>query len=49
MSLTNIYPARHGEAEYNRRNQMQGRGIDIPLNGSMGRHQARAIADHLKE
>lgn len=48
MSLTNIYLARHGETEYNRRNQMQGRGIDASLN-EMGRRQAQAIAEYLKE
>lgn len=46
--MTNIYLARHGETEYNRRNQMQGRGIDAPLNDT-GRRQAEAIAEHLKE
>jgi len=48
VALTNIYLARHGETEYNRRQQIQGRGIDAPLN-EKGRHQAEAIADHLKE
>lgn len=48
MSLTNVYLARHGETEYNRRNQIQGRGIDAPLNDT-GRRQARAIAEHLKD
>lgn len=48
MALTNIYLARHGETEYNRCNQIQGRGIDEPLNDT-GRRQARAIARHLKE
>lgn len=43
MSLTNIYLARHGETEYNRRNQIQGRGIDAPLN-ERGTLQAQAIA-----
>lgn len=38
--------ARHGETEYNRRNQIQGRGIDAPLNET-GRSQARAIAEHV--
>lgn len=48
MAFTNIYLARHGETEYNRCNQIQGRGIDEPLNDT-GRRQARAIARHLKE
>jgi len=44
---TNIYLARHGETEYNRRNKIQGRGIDVALNRT-GRQQAEAIAQHLK-
>lgn len=48
MSLTNIYLARHGETEYNRCNQIQGRGIDASLNDT-GIRQAKAIAVHLKE
>lgn len=48
MSLTNIYLARHGETEYNRRNQIQGRGIDAPLN-KRGTLQARAIAHFLED
>lgn len=47
MGLTNIYLARHGQTEYNRCNQIQGRGIDASLNDT-GRRQARAIADHLQ-
>lgn len=43
--MTNLYLARHGETEYNRRSQMQGRGIDAPLNET-GRKQAQAIAGH---
>lgn len=46
--MTNIYLARHGETEYNRRNQIQGRGIDASLNET-GLHQARAIAAHLQD
>lgn len=46
--MTNIFLARHGETEYNRRNQMQGRGIDAPLN-TMGRRQANALAEHFQE
>ncbi|MCW9708858.1 histidine phosphatase family protein [Fodinibius salsisoli] len=45
--MTNLYLARHGETEYNRRSQMQGRGIDAPLNET-GREQAKAIATHAK-
>lgn len=48
MSVTNIYFARHGETEYNRCNQIQGRGIDAPLNNK-GHLQAKAIAHHLKD
>lgn len=48
MALTNIFLARHGQTEYNRLNQIQGRGIDISLNKT-GRQQARAIARHLKD
>lgn len=48
MSVTNIFLARHGETEYNRLNQMQGRGIDAPLN-KLGRRQAEALAGHLKD
>lgn len=48
MGLTNIYLARHGETEYNRKNQIQGRGIDAPLNNT-GTKQARAIAHYLND
>lgn len=48
MSLTNIYLARHGETEYNRCNQIQGRGIDASLNDT-GLYQAKAIAHHMQE
>ncbi len=41
--MTNIYLARHGQTEYNRLNQIQGRGIDASLNDT-GHRQARAIA-----
>ena len=46
MALTNLYLARHGQTEYNRLNQIQGRGIDASLNDT-GRQQATAIAHHL--
>ena len=48
MGVTNIYLARHGETEYNKCDQIQGRGIDISLNDT-GQRQARAIADHLED
>ncbi len=46
--MTNLYLARHGQTEYNRLNQIQGRGIDASLNDT-GRQQAQAIAYHLKD
>lgn len=48
MALTNIYLARHGETEYNKSDQIQGRGIDISLNET-GIRQAEAIAEYLRE
>lgn len=48
MGVTNIYLARHGETEYNRCNQIQGRGIDASLNDT-GIKQAQAIARHLQD
>jgi len=48
VGLTNIYLARHGETEYNRCNQIQGRGIDASLNET-GQRQAKAIASHLQD
>ncbi len=48
MALTNIYLARHGQTEYNRCNQIQGRGIDASLNET-GRKQAEAIAAYLSD
>ena len=47
MAVTNIYLARHGETEFNRCNQIQGRGIDASLNDT-GRQQAEAIARFLR-
>jgi len=47
MSVMNVYLARHGETEFNRNNQIQGRGIDASLNET-GIRQAHAIADYLK-
>lgn len=46
MSISNIYLARHGETEYNRRNQIQGRGIDASLNET-GQLQAKALSAHI--
>lgn len=47
MGVTNIYLARHGQTEYNRKKKIQGRGIDASLNG-IGKEQARAIAADLQ-
>lgn len=47
MEVTNIYLARHGQTDYNRNHQIQGRGIDASLNDT-GRLQAQAVANHLK-
>ncbi|MEL7833912.1 histidine phosphatase family protein [Fodinibius sp. Rm-B-1B1-1] len=46
--MINIYLARHGETEYNRRNQIQGRGIDASLNET-GLRQARDITGFLQD
>lgn len=46
MSVSNIYLARHGETEYNRRNQIQGRGIDASLNET-GQLQAKALSAYI--
>lgn len=48
MKVTNIYLARHGETDFNRRNLIQGQGIDASLNNT-GRNQARAIGYYLKK
>lgn len=48
MSVTNLFIARHGETEYNRKNLIQGRGIDELLNET-GRLQANAIAEFLSD
>jgi len=48
VNLTNLFLARHGQTEYNRLNQIQGRGIDASLNET-GHRQAHAIARHLKD
>lgn len=47
MNTMNVYLARHGETEYNKNNQIQGRGIDAPLNET-GLQQAHAIARYLR-
>lgn len=47
MKETQIYIARHGETEYNRKQRIQGRGIDEPLNKT-GHLQARALAEYMQ-
>jgi probable phosphoglycerate mutase len=42
-----LFLIRHGETDYNRNHQMQGRGIDAPLN-STGFLQAEAVAHYLE-
>lgn len=43
-----LYLVRHGETDYNRRQIVQGRGIDAPLNAK-GHAQAAALAAHLAD
>ncbi|MBV6645647.1 MAG: histidine phosphatase family protein, partial [Cyclobacteriaceae bacterium] len=42
MTLKKIYIVRHGETDYNKRNMVQGRGIDASLNET-GRQQAESF------
>ncbi len=42
-----LFLIRHGETDYNRNHQMQGRGIDAPLNAT-GFQQAEAVAVYLE-
>lgn len=44
---TTLYLVRHGETEHNRRNIVQGGGVDSTLN-SAGRAQAQALAQRLE-
>lgn len=44
---TTLYFVRHGETEFNRRDVMQGKGVDSDLNPT-GRAQARALAKRLE-
>lgn len=46
MSRSRLLIVRHGETEYNRNGQMQGRGLDAPLNET-GHQQAQAVAEYL--
>lgn len=45
---TALYFVRHGETEYNRRNIVQGGGIDSEINAT-GRQQAKALANRLAD
>jgi probable phosphoglycerate mutase len=44
---TLLYLIRHGQTDYNRKGQLQGRGIDAPLD-AIGKAQSEAVARHLK-
>ena len=48
MQECTLYFVRHGETEYNRRQIVQGRGIDAALNAT-GRAQAAAVAQRLAD
>lgn len=47
MSSIRLFIIRHGETDFNRKNMMQGRGIDAPLNAN-GKKQSEQIAGALK-
>lgn len=47
MRKSRLIVIRHGETDYNRNQQLQGRGLDAPLNET-GHNQARAVAEYLK-
>lgn len=46
QASTDLYLVRHGETEYNRKNIVQGGGIDSEINAT-GREQAKALAQRL--
>lgn len=46
MRSINVFIARHGETEFNRKGILQGRGIDAPLN-EFGKAQAKHLAGYL--
>jgi len=46
MSHIDLFIARHGETEFNRKGMLQGRGIDAPLNKT-GQMQAEQLAGYL--
>ncbi len=43
-----LFIVRHGETDYNKRNLLQGRGIDASLN-EIGRAQAKDVANYLSQ
>lgn len=47
MSITRLFIVRHGETDFNRKQMMQGRGLDAPLNET-GKKQAVRIASLLE-
>lgn len=47
MSITRLFIIRHGETDFNRKQMMQGRSIDAPLN-KRGKNQALRIASVLQ-
>jgi len=47
MSSIRLFIIRHGETDFNKKNMMQGRGIDAPLNAT-GKKQSEQIARALK-
>jgi len=48
MSSIRLFIIRHGETDFNKKNMMQGRGIDAPLNAT-GKKQSGQIAGVLKD
>lgn len=47
MSNQHLFIIRHGETDFNRKDMMQGRGIDAPLNET-GKKQSHQLAEALK-
>lgn len=47
MSVTRLFLIRHGETDFNKKQMMQGRGIDAPLN-EVGKKQAICVASALE-
>ncbi|MEM9896093.1 MAG: histidine phosphatase family protein [Bacteroidota bacterium] len=48
MKSKTIYIVRHGQTEFNKKNMVQGRGVDAPLN-ELGKQQAQALFGEFKE